>query len=252
MTQMQFYWTIGVGCWVALAVITFIVLMGWRIAAPFGRHLRPGWGPTVNNSWGWFLMEMPSPVFLWWVFIMGQTADTLIWAYWPLTLWTVHYLNRFILFPIRLRNRKKRMPVLIVASAFLFNVVNGTLNGYFLAQGWFVHTWFFMVVGTCFFGIGMWINISSDNRLLALRKPGDTRYQIPNGGLFRWLSSPNLVGEMIEWIGFFIAVPSWASFSFGIWTLANLLPRARDHHDWYLRTFPEYPTSRKVVVPFVW
>jgi hypothetical protein len=42
------------------------------------------------------------------------------------------------------------------------------------------------------------------------RRSSDTgsvfgKYKIPQGGLFRWLSCPNLVGEMIEWIGFAIA-----------------------------------------------
>lgn len=36
-----------------------------------------------------------------------------------------------------------------------------------------------------------------------------------------------------------------------LWTFANLVPRAKNHHDWYRRTFPDDPKERMVVFPGV-
>ena len=33
---------------------------------------------------------------------------------------------------------------------------------------------------------------------------------------------------------------------------ANLLPRAKHHHDWYHARFPDYPPQRKVVFPYLY
>ncbi|MEX2589838.1 MAG: hypothetical protein WD334_06510, partial [Chitinophagales bacterium] len=73
----------------------------------------------------------------------------------------------------------------------------------------------------------------------------------PNGGLFRYVSSPNLFGEIIEWTGWALMTWSMPTLSFAIWTWANLLPRALDHHRWYNSYFKEYPKERKAVIPFV-
>ena len=31
-----------------------------RTAAPYGRHVRSGWGPSISNQLGWSLMELVS------------------------------------------------------------------------------------------------------------------------------------------------------------------------------------------------
>ena len=36
------------------------------------------------------------------------------------------------------------------------------------------------------------------------------------------------------------------------YTFANLAPRAVSHRRWYRETFPDYPPSRKALVPWVW
>jgi hypothetical protein len=35
-----------------------------------------------------------------------------------------------------------------------------------------------------------------------------------------------------------------------LWTFANLVPRAIDHHRWYKRRFDDYPPDRKAVFPY--
>ena len=41
----------------------------------------------------------------------------------------------------------------------------------------------------------------SDAILRGLRAPGETGYKIPTGGLYRWVSSPNYLGEILFWWG---------------------------------------------------
>ena len=91
----------------------------------------------------------------------------------------------------------------------------------------------------------------ADAVLRRLRKPGESGYKIPKGGLYELISCPNYFGEIVEWTGWAIAAGSLAGLSFAIWTIANLAPRAIAHHAHYRREFSEYPTGRKALVPFV-
>jgi 3-oxo-5-alpha-steroid 4-dehydrogenase 1 len=34
--------------------------------------------------------------------------------------------------------------------------------------------------------------------------------------------------------------------------MANLIPRARSNHKWYLENFSDYPSERKALVPKIW
>jgi len=88
--------------------------------------------------------------------------------------------------------------------------------------------------------------------LRGLRQPGESGYKISNDRLFRWVSSPNYLGEITIWVGWAIATWSWPGLTFAFWTIANLLPRARANHAWYKATFPDYPPERKALVPGLW
>ena len=85
--------------------------------------------------------------------------------------------------------------------------------------------------------------------LARLRRQQQGRYVIPRGGAFRFLSSPNLTGEIVEWIGFALMAWSLPGPAFAMWTAANLIPRALWRHRWNRRTFPDYPPSRRAVIP---
>lgn len=238
--------------WMALAVITFLAL--FKIVAPFGRHTSNRFGPTINNNLGWMLMEVPSLLSISYFYWTGPLSPN--WVTGTMYgLWCAHYINRSFIYPFRQKNKRKRMPLLIVSSAVFFNVMNGFFNGYYLghfadyAMDWFWSAPFF--VGSVLFVAGAAINIDADNRLLNLRKPGENGYKIPRGGLFRRISCPNLFGEKLEWIGFAVLCWNPAAFSFALWTWANLLPRALAHHRWYHEKFDDYPKSRKAVIPFV-
>ena len=98
----------------------------------------------------------------------------------------------------------------------------------------------------------MLINWKSDTMLIDLRKPGETGYKIPNGFLFKYISSPNLFGEIVQWLGFAVIAWNIPALGFFIWTYANLVPRAKNHHEWYHQNFNDYPKNRKVIFPFLY
>ena len=95
------------------------------------------------------------------------------------------------------------------------------------------------------------MNISSDNILIQI-KSENKGYQIPHGLFYRYVSCPNYLGEILEWIGFAIICYSIPALLFVIWTIANLLPRALANHKWYKLKFKdEYPKNRKAILPFI-
>ena len=239
--------------WIAIAFVLFPIQL--KVTAPYGRHLRPGWGPSVSNLLGWASMELVSLVLFAALFLGGRTDKTApMWVFFG--CWMAHYAHRAIVFPLRLRTRDKRMPVLIVASAIFFNGMNAGLNGLYLGTlaAPYPVTWLAdprFVIGVGLFLAGAAINLWADNRLIALRRPGAAEYSIPQGGLFGLVSCPNHLGEIIEWTGFAVMCWNLPAASFAVWTAANLIPRALSHHRWYRRRFAGYPASRRAVIPFV-
>ena len=238
--------------WIAIAVVLFPVQL--FVSAPYGRHSKRSWGPMISNKLGWVIMEGWAPV----VFLVTYfyCFDFNAYAAFFSVLYILHYINRSFIFPLRTQTTGKEMPLLIALSAMLFNSMNASINSYYLSKladypaDYFLH-WNF-ILGLLLFLGGFAINFYSDEILIHLRKPGETGYKIPNGFLFKYISCPNHFGEMIEWVGFFLMCWNLASFSFLVWTVSNLLPRALHHHKWYLENFKDYPKDRKAVFPFVW
>ncbi len=102
------------------------------------------------------------------------------------------------------------------------------------------------------FVAGFVINRGADAALRRLRQPGDGGYRVPRGGLYRWISCPNYLGEILVWCGWALATWSLPGLAFALFTAANLAPRARAHHRWYREHFPDYPAERKALVPRLW
>ena len=111
-------------------------------------------------------------------------------------------------------------------------------------------SWKFFL-GASIFVIGALINLKSDQMLIGLRKPNEVGYKIPKGFLFEYVSCPNHLGEIVQWGGFALMAWNCAAATFFLWTAANLIPRALDHHKWYKSNFEDYPQQRKAIVPRV-
>jgi len=239
--------------WLWIATGLLVLPLTLWITAPFGRHSHSRFGPRIGNRWGWLIMESPALWCFTLVFLQGiSNGRPTAWLLW--TLWMVHYVNRGLIFPLRTRTEGKLIPVLVVVSGCGFQIVNGYLNGMALTTfgtaytaEWLTRPMFW--IGFIVFAMGWCVNIWSDEILLRLRKPGGAGYNIPVGGLFKWVSCPNFLGEMVQWLGWAIMCWNLAAVSFAVWTVANLLPRARAHHRWYRQQFSNYPERRKAVFP---
>lgn len=245
------YYLITPPTWIACTSLT----------APYGKHARPGWGPTVPPALAWFLMESPTVWLTLLIFPFGRNFSN------PKSLllispFLLHYINRTIVYPLRLARSSTAtagagFPISMAAMAFGFNL----LNAYIQAR-WVSHYkadyetdglfWWKFGVGLGIFGLGMWANIRADEVLVGLKKKGGG-YKVPRGGLFEFVSCANYCGEIVEWLGWAVMTWSWAGLVFFLYTCANLIPRAKGSHEWYLSKFKDdYPKERKAVIPFLY
>jgi len=240
--------------WFILAVVIFISL--FFMVAPYGRYTRKGWGLTLNNRLGWVVMESMSPLVFAACFFFGSNVKTLTLLLFFL-MWEAHYVHRSFIYPFSLQDKVKRMSVVVVVMGFFFNGVNAYLNGRYIftfssgyPDDWLLDPRF--ICGLIIFIIGFVINRRADSILRNLRKQDESDYKVTSNGLYRFISCPNYLGEILIWVGWAIATWSLAGLSFALWTIANLVPRARAHHAWYRSYFPDYPPERKALVPRLW
>jgi 3-oxo-5-alpha-steroid 4-dehydrogenase 1 len=236
--------------WILVAFVTFIYL--FYIDAPYGRHIRKGWGKNISARLGWVIMESPCVILMiiyaWLVKDQLQVVHKVF-----LIFWLVHYIHRSFIYPFAIDMTNPKMPISIAASAFFFNIVNVNIQAFGIfyfteyLQDWMNSPVFYS--GISIFLIGMYINIRSDYLIISLRKDKGPGYHMPNKFMHRYISAPNYFGEIVEWIGWTILTWSISGLVFAIWTIANLFPRAIAHHKWYQEKFNDYPKNRKAIIP---
>ncbi len=221
------------------------------VTAPYGRHYQAGWGPMLPNRAAWLLMELPALLVITSLVLLSPVRDQpQAWA--PLCFWVFHYSYRTFIFPALMRPSDNTFPALLVLFAVAFNVLNGYNNAMALIDAGeknspLLSLHFF--AGAAIFLAGFAMHFYSDKIIRQLRKPGETAYRIPRGGLFRWVSSPHYLGEIIQWTGWAIMTWSLAGVAFALFTFCNLAPRAISNHRWYRERFTDYPQSRRILVP---
>jgi 3-oxo-5-alpha-steroid 4-dehydrogenase 1 len=242
------------------ALIVFIFVMSaltwWstsKRANRYGRYMKEGQKSTVSARIGWLMFESPQVVAFAATFWLTAGEPSVV-AIAIFVVWQAHYVHRAVLYPLRRKADGKRFPIGGVVAGFVFNGINGFLNGYAVAMaghladsGWLTDPRF--LVGTVIFVAGWLVNFHGDSVLIGLRSDGFTGYRVPTGGLFRWVSCANYTGEIVMWCGFALATWTVAGLSFAVFTIANLLPRALTHHKWYLKNLPDYPSNRKALFP---
>lgn len=256
MFSTETYYTI-LAAMTALALLLLVALR--KITPGYGITYDKKWGPAINNRLGWIIME--APVFFAMLAIWltsprrGEPAIIVV-----TLLFLIHYFQRSFIFPFMLKGKSK-MPLCIILSGVIFNLINAYMIGgwlfYIAPESSYPVSWLYsplFILGAIIFFAGMAININSDSIIRHLRKPGDTRHYIPRGGMFRYVTSANYLGELTEWTGY--AILSWSPGAavFVLWTFANLAPRARATHRRYLSEFgDEYAAlQRKYIIPFIY
>ncbi len=238
-----------------IAAVVFVAL--YFLKAGYGMFRDSRWGISLNNKVAWVLMEAPVFIImalLWWGSERRfETAPLIIFL-----LFELHYFQRSFVFPFLMKG-KSRMPVSIMLMGVVFNVLNGFMQGewlFYLAPAdrytteWLTTPPF--IIGTLIFFTGMVINWHSDNVIRHLRQPGDTRHYLPQKGLYRYVTSANYFGELVEWTGFAILTWSAAGAVFAWWTFANLVPRANAIYHRYQQEFGTQMGNRKRIFPFLY
>lgn len=240
-----------------MAVVVFVSL--YFVTAGYGQFRTRQWGWSINNKIAWTLME--APVFF--VMLIIWMNSTLQWALPQLVLFglfQLHYFQRSFVFPW-LMTGKSRMPVAIMLMGITFNVINGVMQGgglYWFPNPDFAEGASYLlrwnaIAGIVLFLAGLGINWHSDHVIRNLRKPGDTRHYLPQRGMYRYVTSANYLGELMEWTGFALAAATPVAWLFPIWTAANLVPRAHAIHKKYRMEFGnEAVGQRKRVIPFIY
>ncbi len=103
--------------WIAIAVVIFFSL--FYVVAPYGRHLKEGWGPNVSARFGWVFMESPCVVLM--LILAAGTWESLNLVQGIfLALWLTHYVHRTFIWPYRVNMSGKEMPLNHCFISFLF------------------------------------------------------------------------------------------------------------------------------------
>ncbi len=237
-----------------LAIIVFIAL--FFIKAGYGMFRNKKWGVTISNRTGWILMEAPSFITMFILWATGNVLSNIVLTIF-FALFEIHYFQRTFVFPFLMKGKSK-MPISIMLMGIVFNIINAFLIGYSLFHldneyntNWIATPQF--IIGTIIFISGMLINIHSDNVIRHLRPEGDTRHYFPQKGMYRFVTSANYFGELLEWIGFAILTQNIAAWIFVLWTFANLGPRAYVIRKHYREEFGNDTVgNKKCMIPFIY
>lgn len=187
------------------AILTFCGLS--IFAAPYGKYSSSkGFGPLMPAQLAWAVMECPN---LWVSGLVyyfrdrhttttfGNNVNKL-----ALFLFLLHYVNRSIIYPLRMWSSAcTPMPLSVMVAAFVFCSWNGFNQATSLILVDDISNTetnlIRCLVGSAVFLVGFYINVTSDNNLVnskkqsALNNGGVSKYVIPQGGMFKYVSSAN-------------------------------------------------------------
>lgn len=249
---------------IALIFAAFVFAVSWFFPSPYGRFASERYGVSVDPRLGWFLMELPSTLSFLYFFSRGERRAELV----PMVLaamFCVHYANRGFFFPLSMRvakGQKGSFSMLVMATGWAVTSAHGYFHGAFFSglgrhyeSSWLTDPRF--IAGFALYYLAFAANIHSDAIIRNLRsreeiERGEKVYRIPTGGLFRWVSSPSYLTELVAWAGFALCTWSLAGVFIFVISAANLVPRAIATHQWYREKFSDYPKERKALIPYIW
>ena len=244
--------------WAMAVIAAFVFIALYFVKEGYVIFRTKQWGISINNKAAWVMME--APVFIVMLYMWASNgASTALPSFLAFLLFELHYFQRSFIFPMLMKG-KSRMPIAIMLMGITFNVINGLLIGTSLfvfppslfneGIAYLAHPT--AILGIAIFFVGMAINLHSDHVIRHLRQPGDTRHYLPQKGFYRYVTSANYFGELVEWTGFALLCSTPAAWLFVVWTAANLIPRAAAIHRHYREEFGEAVGTRKRVIPFVY
>ena len=248
----------------ALAFAAFVFAVSWFLPSPYGRFASNKFGVSVDPRLGWMLMELPASLsFLAFYFQGPHRFETVPLIF--LAMWCIHYATRGFFFPLSMRvarGQRGSFSAMVMSTGWLVTSLHGYFHAtYFTRLGTqYTNAWLTdprFLVGLVVYYACFVLNVRSDAIVRNLRSrdevaSGAKVYRIPEGGLFRWVSSPSYLTELVAWAGFAVCTWSLAGAFIFVVSAANLVPRAHATHRWYRERFPEYPRERRALIPYVW
>jgi len=243
--------------------VLVVSVAAWLVPSPYGRFAWKRFNVRIDSRLGWLLMELPSPIVFAWFFFAGPHHAELV----PLLflgVWMLHYTNRALVFPLLQRvprGSAGNFNVTVVVIGWVATTLHGYLNGAFfsthaphLDRAWLTDPRF--LAGITIYAASLSLTVHAEHIVRNLRTreelaAGERAYRIPRGGLFEYVTNAPYLTELCAWAGFALASWSLAGVFIFALTAANLIPRAFATHTWYRERFPDYPTGRKVIIPFV-
>jgi 3-oxo-5-alpha-steroid 4-dehydrogenase 1 len=248
-------------CALAFAVVVFFI--SWFLPSPYGRFSSTRYGVNLSPRLGWFLMELPATLSFLYFYARGpRRAEVVPLVF--LAMWLIHYANRGFLFPLRMRvarNDRGSFSLMVIVVGWGVTSLHGYFHASFFTRFGTQYTidWLrdprflcgLVIYYTCFA-----LNVHSDAIIRRLRtreeiEAGIKNYRIPEGGLFRWVTSPSYLTELGAWAGFALCTWSLAGVFVLVISLGNLVPRAFATQRWYRARFAEYPRDRKALIPYL-
>jgi len=247
----------------AFGLVVLVFIGAAFMKSPYGRFASDRWGVNLSPRLGWFLMELPATVSFVFFYFQGRHRFDIVPLFF-LLVWLIHYGNRGFVFPYLIRSPKgatASFSITIVLMGWLVTTLHGYLNAVFISDlgTHFTLDWFSdprFIVGIALYYASFALNVHSDAIIRRLRshdevERGEKVYRIPKGGLFRFVTNPSYLTEITAFAGFAIATWSLGATFILLITIGNLVPRAFQTHRWYREKFPDYPTERRALIPFV-
>ena len=77
---MQLYYNL-LAFWILFGALTFLYLLFSKVKVPYGRHQNNKWGRSVDNSWGWFWMELPALIVMPLLVIIGPVEKKILYSF---------------------------------------------------------------------------------------------------------------------------------------------------------------------------
>lgn len=132
-----------------ISPITYYILTR-KVVAPFGKHSTTNnnnhkhnkrhtnqWGPSINPKLAWFIFESPNLVWSFYAYY-NRNQEIFDIKYYNeekeeekftnvilFSLFVIHYINRCLIYPLRMDKRSSDVNLSILTSAFFFCTING-------------------------------------------------------------------------------------------------------------------------------
>lgn len=106
-------------------------------------------------------------------------------------------------------------------------------------------------IGIPMFLLGICGNFYHHYLLTKLRKEGENKYKIPQGGLFGLVICPHYLFEILGFIGISCISQTLYAFCYTMGSTFYLMGRSYATRQWYRSKFEEFPEHVKALIPYI-